>query len=345
MRRPLSALFDAARGWDAFFFTPSDPTPLALIRIVTGLLLLWSLGITGLDLHDALGTTAWDDPQTVRAMLNPGAWSFWLDVPDALLRPAWVVAMIVLAMFLLGLFSRWTAPLAWIIVVSTSRRTPTMLFGFDGIIATWTFYLAVCGASGHALSLDRWLARRRANRAGRPLGPPGPTIAANLGLRLLQLHLCLIYGMAGLAKLQGASWWDGSAIGKLLGNSEFRPFDLTWLATDPAAEYVLNLATHLALWTEIGYVALIWVRGLRPLVLISVVMMHLGIALTMGLTEFSLAMIVGNLAFVPAHWLPSAIRGGGGSEQVSGLQSSKVDPAANAPAQARPWAGSRRPAR
>ncbi|MEO6807484.1 MAG: thiol-disulfide oxidoreductase, partial [Isosphaeraceae bacterium] len=284
MRRPLSALSDAARGWNAFFFSLADPTPLALIRIVTGSLLLWSLGITGLDLHAALGSEAWADPQTVRAMLNPGAWSIWLNVPDALLRPTWVVAMIVLTLFTLGLFSRWMAPLAWIIVVSTSRRMPTMLFGFDGIIATWTFYLAVCGASGHALSLDRWLARRRANRAGRPLGPPEPTIAANLGLRLIQLHLCLIYGMAGLAKLQSASWWNGSAIGKLLGNSEFRPFDLTWLATDPAAEYVLNLATHLALWTEIGYAVLIWVRGLRPLVLLSVVMMHLGIALTMGLT-------------------------------------------------------------
>ncbi|MEO6811104.1 MAG: hypothetical protein ABI353_18495, partial [Isosphaeraceae bacterium] len=64
---------------------------------------------------------------------------------------------------------------------------------------------------------------------------------------------------------------------------------------------------------------------------------------TMGLTEFSLAMIVGNLAFVSSSWLPEAIRGGDGSAQASELQSGTADPAANAPTRARSWAGSRRP--
>ncbi len=42
-----------------------------------------------------------------------------------------------------------------------------------------------------------------------PSGPPEPSVSANLGLRLIQLHLVLIYGMAGLAKLQGPGWWSG----------------------------------------------------------------------------------------------------------------------------------------
>ena len=104
--------------------------------------------------------------------------------------------------------------LAWAIVVSTARRVPIALFGFDQALSTWLLYLAVSGASGQAVSLDRFLARwkrgpgrGRAAAARRPLGrrpgAPVPTVSANLALRLIQLHLALIYGMAGLAKLQG----------------------------------------------------------------------------------------------------------------------------------------------
>src|SRR5690606_880564 len=100
---------------------------------------------------------AWADPTAASGWLAefaPRAWSFWLWVPDPLLRPAWVVCLVVLAMFTLGLFSRTTAVLAWIIVVSTARRSPVILYGFDQIIATWALYLAVSGASGQAVSLD-----------------------------------------------------------------------------------------------------------------------------------------------------------------------------------------------
>ena len=119
-------------------------------------------------------------------------------------------------------------------------------------------------------------------RRGRPLdAPPGarPTVSANLGLRLIQLHLCLIYGMAGLAKLQGPAWWNGTAIWGTLAAGEFRLFDLTWLAALPL---LINALTHAGLAMEVGYPVLIWVRPLRPLVLAAVVALHVGVGLTLG---------------------------------------------------------------
>ena len=301
------------RGWDRFFFAPADPTALGLIRIVIGLLLLWSLGVAGLDLRAGLGSEGWSDPAAVREFLehrSPYAWSFWFLVPDGLLPVAWAVCLGVLALFTLGLGSRVTAILAWAIAVSTARRAPVMLFGFDNIVSTWALYLAVSGASGQALSLDRLLAWRRGRAAG--AGPPPATFSANVGLRLIQLHLALIYGAAGLAKLRGDAWWDGSAMEMILLISEFRRFDLTWLAAYPSA---LALATHGALAIEIGYPVLIWVRPLRPLLLAAAVLMHLGIDLTLGLTEFGLAMLAGNLAFVSGPWLRGLFRGGGVSPE------------------------------
>ncbi len=319
------------RGWNAFFFRPADPTPLGLIRVAAGLLAFWSLLVYGLDFHDFFGPDGWADADAVNAVQGlrlPHAWSFWFYVPDPLARPVWLLGLAVLLMFSAGLFSRVTAVLAWVIVVSTVRRLPVTLFGFDQIISTLLLYLAVSGASGQAVSLDRFLGRwRRArveaaerHRKGRATftmtsGVPSSSVSANLGLRLIQLHLCLIYGMAGFAKLQGRAWWDGMAIWGTVAAGEFRLVDLTWLA---AAPWVLNAMTHASLLLEIGYPVLVWVRPLRPMVVGAAIGLHVGVGLVLGLGEFGLAMIAANLAFFSGFWLRSLVTGRDASGQPAG---------------------------
>ncbi|APW60974.1 DCC1-like thiol-disulfide oxidoreductase family protein [Paludisphaera borealis] len=320
----LSDLTTAVRdGWSRFFFRPADPTALGLIRIATGLLALWSLFVLGLDLHAYLGSQGWVDAESTRQALQPFAWSFWFFVPDSMLRLVWAACLVVFALFTVGLFSRTTAVLAWIVVVSTVRRAPFALFGFDQILSLLTLYLAVCGASGQAFSLDRFLRRYRQARAaaampgkpgvGRlvsPLDPgvPRSTIAANLGLRLIQLHLVFIYGMAGLAKLQGPSWWNGMAIWGTMTAGEFAALDFTGLAAWPK---LLNLLTHGSLALELLYPIFIWTGLTRPLMIVGAALLHLGIAVVSpGLTEFGLAMIAGNLAFVSGVWLRGLATGG-----------------------------------
>lgn len=314
-----------ATGWDAFFFRPADPTPVGLIRLCLGLLLLWDFGVLGLDLHAFLGADGWADPEAVRFIrdrVGPTgpSWSFWFLVPDPWLTPAYAVCMAVLLLFTVGLWSRTTSALTWAIVVSTAGRSPVIVFGFDQAASMLAFYLAVTGSSGRAVSIDRFVHRWRTHRAEfaarcrgrRPFdgaigdGTPEPSVGANLCLRLIQLHLCVIYGVAGLAKLQQPIWWEGGAVLSLLGYAEFRPVDLTALARWPM---VLMAFSHAALFLEVAYPVLIWPVVLRPIVLASVAALHLGIAASMGLYEFALAMIVANLAFVSGPWLRSLVTG------------------------------------
>ena len=266
-RHYLARLVHAVRGgWDAFFFTPADPTALGLIRVATGLLAMWSLLVFGLDLHDYFGSDGWAEPSAIQMGQRAPAWSFWFLVPDGALRLAWIGCLTVLAMNIVGLFSRWTAVLAWVIVVSTVRRVPIALFGFDQVISPLTLYLAVTGASGQAVSLDRFLRRWRQSRSSAAAGPlppravaraspgrqvtpdepgvPVPTISANLSLRLIQLHLVVIYAMAAMGKLQGPSWWDGTATWKTMTAGEFVVGDFTPMADWPL---VINLLTHASL--------------------------------------------------------------------------------------------------
>ncbi len=310
-----------SRGWSRFFFLPADPTPLGLIRALVGVLGFWSLFVIGLDLHDYLGSQGWSDAAGAYDAMPPFGWSLWFYVPDSLLRVAWLASLAVFASMAVGLFSRTTSILAWIVIVSTVRRIPIALFGFDQILSTMALYVAVSGASGRAVSLDRLLKRWREARRNAavvrpkgarkvsPDGPgrPEPSVGANIGLRLLQLHLAFIYGMAGLAKLRGPSWWTGMALWGTMNAGEFAWLDFTWLAAWPM---VLNLLTHGSLALEIVYPILIWFRLTRPLMIAGAVALHLGIAvMSPGLAEFGVAMIVANVAFVSGTWLRSLVAG------------------------------------
>lgn len=327
MRRLLTGPFaylgglgrDAWTAWNRFAFTPADPTPLGVVRVAAGALAFWSLLVYGLDLRAYLGGDGWMSRAAADEILatRPGAWTFWTLLPESLLRPAWVLCLVVLALFTVGLGSRVTAVLAWGITVATARRATASLYGFDQILSTWLLYLAVTGASGKAVSLDRYLARWRRNRAelarrpksgqwSPPAGVPEPSVAANLGLRLIQCHLVFIYGMAALAKFQGADWWNGNAFWGTVAAGEFRLFDLTWLASYPS---LIQFCTHAGLALELSYPVLVWVRPIRPLMMAAIVFMHVGIGVTLGLTEFSLAMIAGNLAFCDGRWLRSLVAG------------------------------------
>jgi hypothetical protein len=312
----------ARTAWCRFFFAPADPTPLGLLRIVVGVLLFWDVAILGLDLDEYLGSVGWIGPEAAQAYLarnSPWAWSFWFWVPDRWLPIAWAGCLVIVALFTLGVWSRVTAVLAWAIAISIVRRVPAALFGFDQMVSTWLFYLAVLGASGQAVSLDRFVSRCRAMRRKRKelgrrggdllrgeSGVPPASVSANLTLRMIQLHLVLIYGSAGLSKLMGPEWWNGTAMEMIVLTPEFRRFDYTWLFRYPT---LLTLATHFGLLLEIVYPVLIWSRKLRPLLIASVVALHVGIDLILGLTEFGLAMIAANIAFISGPWLRSLVTG------------------------------------
>ena len=136
----------------------------------------WSSGWTCTTISARRG---WAEPGAIRTLERPLAWSFWFLVPDGWLRPVWCLCLAVLALYTLGLFSRVTAVLGWVIVVSTVRRVPIALYGFDQVLSTLVLYLAVTGASGQAVSLDRfWRRWRQARAAAAPGRSSGPAARA-----------------------------------------------------------------------------------------------------------------------------------------------------------------------
>jgi hypothetical protein len=289
----FSTLAEKSSGlWDRFWFTPRDPVVLGLVRILSGLMLLYTHAVWGLRLEVFLGRHPILEPQTMLAEY-PGAWaSFWWHVAPEWAAPVHWLSLAILALFTVGLFTRVTAVLAWLVTVSYANRLFFATFGLDQINVFLAFYLAIspCGA---ALSLDRWRKARRCGLEDR--WTAAPSIGANVAIRLIQIHMCIVYLFAGLAKLEGESWWSGYAMWQAFANYEYQTLDMTWLAPHV---YVWNFMTHFTVAWEISFCGLIWFPLLRPIVLFFAVLLHLGIGLCLGMWTFGLVMLIGCSAFL-----------------------------------------------
>src|SRR5207244_10711060 len=114
-------LGDLARAWDRFWFTPADPTTFCLIRLFAGLMLFYTHLVWTLDLEAFFGRTPWISLEAwPRADHGALAWSYLLYVQSpALLWTLHIAALVVLPMFALGLVSRVTSVLPFLITVSS----------------------------------------------------------------------------------------------------------------------------------------------------------------------------------------------------------------------------------
>jgi hypothetical protein len=289
-------------GWNRFWFTPQDAATLGLIRILAGAMLFYTHLVWAKDFSAFFGPNPWVELDTLARLQADGyAWShFWLIRSPGVLWILHLLALGVFALLTVGLYSRPMAVLSLLITLSYIHRLSGSLYGLDQCNAMLAMYLAV-GPCGEAYSLDRWLAARR---EGLRLPAAPPRINTNVAVRLLQLHMCIIYLFAGMSKLQGPAWWDGTAMWGAVAIQEYQSIDMTWLARHPV---LVAIATHTVLFWELFYAALIWPRFTRPVMLLLAIPLHLGIALFLGMPTFGLAMLMGNLAFVPPEWVRAVL--------------------------------------
>jgi uncharacterized membrane protein YphA (DoxX/SURF4 family) len=288
--------------WTAFWFTPQASTTLGLMRIATGSIAFYSLLVWSKELLTFFGPEGMLPPNYRQLYFGLPAWSHfdWIQSSSGIWLAHWVCLFIVL-LFTLGVFSRVTSVLTALIMISYANRATGALFGLDQILVMLCLYLAV-GNSGGAFSVDRWWKMQKArgiDSEDRSLlrwsGLVSREVSTNIALRLVQLHLCLIYFYAGLGKLQGQTWWNGQAIWFSVASHEYQTLDLTWLADHMSWVAFLTLVT---VYWEVTYPALIWNRLTRPLMLLIAFLTHLGIGLAMGMMTFGMIMLVANLSFV-----------------------------------------------
>jgi hypothetical protein len=317
-REAVSTLVERfGNGWNRFWFTPADPLPLCAVRIGVGGLALLLLASLTPDLARFFAAGGLIDVETgtleqIRGD-TAGLSYLWYLQTSVELHVAHALGMLVVLAMTVGLWTRVTAPLALVVLLSYIHRGPILASQAELVLAMALLYLAIapCGA---VWSVDWLLARRKAQGkamlVARLEQSARPSLSAAVPLRLLQVHLALVYAWMALAKLNDGAfgdgeayyvWWQGHAVWWLAAKPQSPLVDFAPLLADHM--FVVNLWTHAILAFEIAFVLLIWNRTARPVLLLVAVPVWLSVALLTGLATFCLAMLAVQLAYVSPHTL------------------------------------------
>ncbi len=228
----------------------------------------------------------------------------------ALLNALWFAALGVFVLFMLGIATRITSVLTWLFVVSFVAN-PATLFDADWLLVILAFYLMV----GYVL-LGQWNGQKTArNRLicnrGTCLSPwsnthvAAPSYAANLAIRLIQVHFAIVFMTSGLAKLQSGYWWGGAALWFPL----HEPFGMTvdrLRAEAPNRElmlFFLSLAQYLMLAWLIAFPFFAWKPRWRSLVIGGGAIAWLSSIFVYGEPLFGPVYFIACLSFLsPAQW-------------------------------------------
>ena len=301
---PVKALFAAlvawitraCSAWQTFWFKPSAPHTLGLIRLLAGGMIFYTHVVWTIGLDAFFSPNGWHSRRLMTVFQEDRiAPSFWWLIPEPWMMTTHVICLVILFLFWIGFATTVTSILTLIITISYAYRAQLSDFGLDQVNGFLALYLTI-GPSGYAYSVDQWLRDRRARKWSSEK-PATPVFArATLATRLIQVQLCVIYFFAGTGKLLGPAWWDGTAIWKGVANLEYQSQNLTWMAWYP---WMSDLLTHVTVCWEITFWTFVWKRDLRPLVLAIGVSMHLGIGAFLGMWTFGLAMIIAYFSFMP----------------------------------------------
>lgn len=279
-----------------FLFPPETDKWLAALRIGLGLLVaVYALFLRG-DWHYLFASTG---KGLVSRQLGEAITSFdsplipklgWLVAlgsyahigEDAVLSITWACLLCMGLLLLLGLFCRQAAIIAWFLHLCAAESGGLFAYGADNFMTTGLFYLMLSPLPGR-YSLDYWLLK---------IELKGPQL---LGFwrRVLQVHMCFVYFIGGLAKCLGSGWWNGSNLWRSLTRPPFNLISPDILVRFKYALPILGISICLI---ELGYPFFIWIKKTRLFWLVCILAIHAAIGLAMGLYLFALVMIVLNLA-------------------------------------------------
>lgn len=209
------------------------------------------------------------------------------------------VLLLALAAFAAGFRTRAAGVVAFALHLLFWTRNPLAFTGWAGFVNGPLLYL-VLAPSGRMLSLDAWLRRRRG-------AAPLPAVASGWPLRLLQIHICAMYAVAGWSRLDKPDWLDGSLVEIALTSAVSSRLAIDWSPLAPA----LAALTWAALVLEGLAPVLLWAPRMRRYWAGALALFHAALAplLHMEVWCWSVVMIAGLLAFLlPDEAAPAAAR-------------------------------------
>jgi len=166
--------------------TTSTAHALAIIRILTGAiafytLLVWTFDFQGF-INGGLISAEYRNLLYRTPLESAMAWSHFDWIDPSLRMPVHIVGLLIVALFTLGFYTRFTAVLTALLMISYANRAMAALFGLDQMLAMLTLYLAI-SRCGDTFSIDSWLAKKSDDDKS------SASVTNRIATRLIQVHL------------------------------------------------------------------------------------------------------------------------------------------------------------
>jgi hypothetical protein len=294
---------------------------MCVARIGFGLALFWSyfsllpsfsvaLGPDGL-----LGASFLDDvpgPTVGRATTEHVRWLQAVPEPAVL----WALYYLLLAAavaFIVGYRTRLAGAAALVLHLAFHGRNEFVFWGWADMITPFLLYV-VLAPSGRRLSVDALLAERARRRSlganeiscgdgGGDGQPPRQALTVAWPMRLLQVHVTLVYVVAAWSRLDNQHWIDGSMLSRILSDGTFSRAPALGAAPGP----VLAMLTYLAWALELVAPFSLWQASTRRWIVAGLVALHVGLELTTDVGFWNVVMIAALTAFMPQSWLEAFV--------------------------------------
>lgn len=283
----------------------------SLLRIGYGLLYLLFLLREFPNRDEIWGPGSPWTPALARELSGQTGWFSLLTLSDSTwyFEICYGCAVATAALFALGWRTRATSILFALVVTSFHGRSIFMTDGGDNLIVLMSMYLMLTDC-GRRWSLDaRQRPRPSSHTAQRQLAVARSmlsTLLHNCGMFLIAAQVCLLYGAAGLYKVQGALWRDGTALHYVMNLDLFQPWPA--LSAQVDSQPVLSaVMAYLTVLVQVAFPFAVFSR-LKYVVLCVLLTMHLGIAVLLGLPMFSGAMIIADAVFLSDGLIMLAFR-------------------------------------
>jgi hypothetical protein len=193
------------------------------------------------------------------------------DLDIIFLSCLYILFAIAAFFLLIGFRSRLSALVCLLIHMMVFDGYNLTTFGFDAFLFSLLFYTLMFPV--HKVYAVDALTSNKDNY----IDPK----ELNLYLKIMQIHLCIVYFTAGISNYGRQEWMDGTII-KSLASNPVVCMSLTWGT----------------LFAEIFFSLLIWIKWgrINRVMLLSIILMHVFIGAVMGLQPFAWLMIVFDLS-------------------------------------------------
>ncbi|MFZ3216874.1 MAG: HTTM domain-containing protein [Candidatus Acidiferrales bacterium] len=264
--------------------------PVALFRIVYGVLIIATLVLLHPDWLNWYGTHAWVSLETART-LEPGVrLNLFAVIPQ---RDSWIAALFWVflgsaVLLTLGFLTRFNSLLVYICLTSIHQRNLYINHGGDTFLRVAGFFL-IFAPAGAALSVDRlirvWRGKEDAKIPAR----------APWAQRMIQVELALMYFATFCWKVQGVPWVKGTALYYVYHLDELQRFYVPPWMLRPT---ILRIGTWVGLALEFSLGVLVWVKELRYYLLGMGVVFHLWLEYSLNVPMFEWDVLSAYVLFV-----------------------------------------------